>query len=147
MTIQKILLSIEPQEENLLEAIKGINKNIGFFDHEAARLVAGHFSLPVSRVYSVASFYDEIKMKQPKTGLHIQVCDGANCQVKMAQAIISQIERLFGQKHGDDNNPKLKIETISCIGRCLDGPIVIINGTVFENAYPAKIEEILKSYL
>jgi NADH:ubiquinone oxidoreductase subunit E len=147
MTIQSILLGFEPKEENLLAAIKEISKNIGFFDAKSAKMVADHFSLPKSRVWSAASFYDEIKTKNPKARLLIQVCDGANCQTKMAGAIISQIESLFGQKVGDDSSSKLKIETISCIGRCLDGPIVVINGTVFEKATPGRIGEIMKSYL
>ena len=146
MTIQKILLQYTPERENLLRAVKEINRVFGCFDAEAAEQVAKYFSINSAAVYSAASFYDEIR-KEPFNGVLIQVCDGINCMHRSGGAIVENIERLFGIKAGDINNSKVRLERISCIGRCLQGPIVIVNGTIFENVNPSSVDDILRSYM
>lgn len=145
MTIEKILLSTEPKKENLLKVIRKTNKHFGFFSSRAVKLTARHFDLEEMEVYSAASFYDQINTKKPPQ-LKIQVCDGANCQTKGVDKIIEAIEAFSNQKEGDDNNPKLKIERMSCLGRCLQGPNVIINGTIYEKMDTGKVIEILGQY-
>lgn len=146
MTVQNILLQFEPKPENLLRAIKEINKQLGYFNLESAKKVAHYFEVSVAAVYSAASFYDEIKTKQ-RIPLHIQVCDGTNCLGKRSDQIIELIEAFFHLKVEDTNNKKIKIERTSCNGNCLAGPVVIINGTVFERVTPESVGEILKGYV
>lgn len=146
MTIQSILLQFEPKRENVLQSIKAINREFGCFDIDAAKKVANYFELPVASVFSAASFYDEIKTKG-KVALNIQICDGSNCNLKGADKIIKEVESYFGQKIDDTNNRKVSIERMSCMGNCLAGPVMIINGTVFEKVRPEKVDEILRSYM
>jgi NADH:ubiquinone oxidoreductase subunit E len=147
MFVQQTLLKYEPKPENLLRAIKEINQREGRFSLAAAKQVAEHFGLPLSRIYSAASFYDEIRTKKIPN-LLIQVCGGANCTLKQGEAVISELETFFRQKEGEENSKTgLKIERISCLGRCLDGPIMVVNGTIFEKVNPGKALEIIMSYL
>ena len=147
MFVQRILLKYAPQPENLLRAIKDINQQEGFFSLKAAKQVARHFNLPLAQVFSVASFYDEIKTKKTSSIL-VQICGGGNCVSKQGGAIIRELEAFFRQKEGEDGGSiKLKIERVSCVGRCLDGPIMIVNGTIFEKVDPGKALEIIMAYL
>lgn len=145
MTIQKILLRYEPKKENLLRVIKDINVQFGFLSPEATHEVAKYFEMAPAAVFSTASFYEHIRTKRP-AGLVIQVCDGTNCQTKGSDQIISEIESFLGQKVGDEFNPSVRIERISCIGKCLVGPVMIINETVFERVNPSKVDDILRGY-
>lgn len=145
MNVQKIILQYEPKKKNLLKVIKEINNQEGFFSLESARRVARHFNLKTAEVFSTASFYDQVKTKNPSNCL-IQVCDGANCQTKGADKIIETIEMFLKQKEGDENQ-KFTIERISCLGRCLQGPNVIINGTVYEKMDAGKVIEIIQQHL
>lgn len=145
MTVQKIIFQYEPEKENLLKVIKEINEQEGFFSLESAKRVAHHFDLKTAEVFSVASFYDQIKTNKLAACL-IQVCDGANCQTREADKIIKAIEIFLRQKEGDNNNLKFKLERISCLGRCLQGPNVIINGTVYEKMDAGKTIEIVQHY-
>ncbi|MFO7807575.1 MAG: NAD(P)H-dependent oxidoreductase subunit E [Candidatus Moraniibacteriota bacterium] len=146
MTIQKILLKHEPKKENLLRAIKEINKNFTWVSPEAIEKIAKHFSMPKSAVYSKASFYDEINVQEPPFVL-VQVCSSANCQTKNADKIIKELENFFGNKFGDSFNKKIKFEKISCMARCLNGPVMKINETVYTQMDPPKAIQIISEYL
>lgn len=148
MLTQKILLRFEPKKENILQALKEIQKEEGLISHEAIDEVASFFSVAPAQIYSVVSFYDQFKLeKDGNLVVEIKICDGANCVVKGAEAVIEEIESFFNQKAGDNFNGKLKIERASCLGFCLQGPIMIINEIVFEKVSPSKVDDILKDYL
>ncbi len=146
MSIKRILLGFENKKENILPVAKKIQKELGFVSYEAVLEMADYFLITPTAIYSTISFYGEIETR-PLQPLLIKVCDGANCATKKSNQIIKYIERVLAIKVGDDNNPKVKLKKESCFGSCLAGPIVEINGTLFEKVTPEKIEEILKSYL
>lgn len=146
MIVNKILLEFEPERKNLLAVIKKINKNKGFFSVADAEKVADYFKLSTAEVFSAASFYDEIKTKE-KAAVTVQFCDGPNCQMKNIEKIIKEIELVYHQKVGDENNRKIKLERISCLGRCLEGPIMVVNGNIYEKVDSGKALSILSNYL
>jgi len=146
MTIEKILLEFDPELKNILPVLKKINFKVGYIGEREAQKVADYFSVPLSKVYETASFYDLIKTKK-QPPLVVQVCSGANCAVKSAYKVITEIENKLHIKAGDDFNPEVKIEVISCLGQCGSGPIVIVNGKVFNKVTPSSIEEILRGYI
>ncbi len=145
MTIEKILLNFSPRRKNLLPALKQVNEHFGVVSEEAIKQMAHFFGLTKVEVFSVASFYDQIRTEQPAE-LIIQVCDGANCTLKKSNEVIKQIELFFKQKVGDNFNPKVKIERIGCLAQCPFGPNVVINGIVYEKVFPDKVTELLRSY-
>lgn len=145
MLIQKILTTFEPKKENLLGAIREVNKEYGYVSEDAVKALSKHFGMKPAGVYSAASFYGHINIKPP-SDLVIRVCDGANCDAKQAEQIIEEIEYFFGLKEGDEFNPKVRIERESCLGLCEVGPVMIVNGTVFERMTPQRVDEILHGY-
>jgi NADH-quinone oxidoreductase subunit E len=135
-TIQKILLEFEPRAENLLPALKKISAAFGYVDEKQAKKIADYFSISSAKVFETASFYDLIKTKkQPQ--ISIQVCFSANCAVNNSFEIIKEIENSF----------KIKVEKISCLGRCGEGPIVIVNGKIYEKVTRSSSHAILEEYL
>lgn len=145
-TVEKILLEFDPEIKNLLQAIKKINAAFGYVSEEDAQKIADYFDVPMSRVYETASFYDQINViRQPN--LVIQVCSGTNCTVKNAFDIIGEIENLFHIKAGEGEGQKVKLEIISCLGRCGEGPIVVVNGEVFTNVAASGVHGILLKWV
>lgn len=146
MTIEKILLEFDAQSKNLLPALKKINAVFNYVGEAEAQKVADYFSMPLSQVFETASFYDLIKtQKQPS--LVIQVCSGANCAVKSSYKVIREIESQLKIRAGDEFNPKVKLEIISCLGQCGSGPVVIVNGNVFTKVTPSNVDDILRNYI
>lgn len=146
MTIEKILLNFDPEMKNLLPALKKISAGFGYVDETAAQKVADYFSIPLSKIFETASFYDLIKTKK-QPSLVIQVCSGANCAIESAYKIIREIENQLHIKAGDEFNPNVKLEIISCLGQCGSGPVMVVNGNVFTRVTPSSVDGILRGYL
>jgi NADH-quinone oxidoreductase subunit E len=146
MSIQKILLGFEPQAENLLAALKEIQKQEGYISEKECKKVAEYFVLPEAGVFSAASFYDLLKTKKPikKT---IKVCSGGVCVSKRSMEIVRQIEKMLRVELDNDAHSKYKLEMMSCIGLCDRGPVMEIEGKIFEKVRPEMVGEILKNYL
>ena len=145
-TVEKILLDFDPDLKNLLPALKKINASFGYVGEKEAQKTADYFSVPLSKVHETASFYDLIKTKR-QPDLLIQVCSGANCAVKSSFRVVSEIENQLHIKAGDDFNPKVKLEVISCLGQCGSGPVVIVNENVFTKVSSSSVADILKNYI
>lgn len=146
ITTEKILLGFDPKVINLLPVLEEISTAFGYVARQDAQKVAGYFSIPLSKVYETASFYDLIKTeKQPP--LVIQICSGTNCAINSSFEILREIENYFKIKTEDDFNPKVRLETISCLGHCGEGPIVMINGKIFTQVTKSSIYGIIDSCL
>ncbi len=146
MTIEKILLEFSPVAENILPALKKINADFGFIDKLNAQKVADYFSTSLSKIYETASFYDAINIqKQPK--VTIKVCFSTHCALKDAAKIITEIEKILQIKAGDTNRLNFKLERISCLGRCGEGPIVVVNDKIYEKVTVGSVRGILEEYM
>jgi len=145
-TVEKILLDFDPEATNLLPALKKISAAFGYVSEKDAQKVAEYFNLPLSKVYETASFYDKIDVKK-KAEILIQVCSGANCAVNGSFAVVREIENYFKIKASDESNPKIKLEEISCLGQCGEGPIMVINDKVYNNVTKSSVHGILEKWL
>jgi NADH-quinone oxidoreductase subunit E len=146
MSIQKILLGFEPKPENLLRVIKEIQKEDRYISKNDCDKIARYFSLPLARVFSFASFFDEVKTKKGTKKI-IRVCSGGPCVMENSLEIIRQIEMLLHIEAENDAHPKWKLEHMSCRGLCDQGPIVVVDDQVFEKVRPEMVDDIISSYL
>jgi NADH:ubiquinone oxidoreductase subunit E len=146
MPIQKILLEFEPKPENLLRVLKEIQKDNKYISQNDCDQVAKYFSLPQARVFSLASFFDLLDTRQVKKTI-IKVCSGGPCEMKKSFEIIRQIEMLLKIELGNDSHPKVRLETMSCLGLCDQGPVMMINEQVFEKMRPEMVDDIILDYL
>ncbi|MDR3558955.1 MAG: NAD(P)H-dependent oxidoreductase subunit E [Candidatus Pacebacteria bacterium] len=146
ITLEKILLEYDPEAKNLLPALEKISAVFGYVSRENARKVADYFSLPESKVYETASFYDLVNIKK-QPNLIIKVCSGTHCAVSDSRKIVEEIENKLHIKAGDENNPRVKLEIISCLGRCGEGPVAVINDKVYERVTAGGVGEILEEWI
>ena len=145
-TVEKILLEYDPENENILPVLKKVSASFDYVSKNDAEKIADYFSVSLSKIYEIASFYDLIKVKkQPE--ILIQICSSANCVVNNSFRLIKEIENYFHIKEGDDNSSKIKLEAVSCLGRCEEGPIMIINGKIYTGVTKDLVYEILEEWL
>jgi NADH-quinone oxidoreductase subunit E len=146
ITTEKILLEFNPEVKNLLPVLEKISTAFGYVAKQDAQKLAEYFSIPLSKVYETASFYDLIKTERQQP-LVIQVCSGTNCAINNGFKIIREIENYFKIKTGDNFNPEIKLETISCLGHCGEGPVVVVNGKFFTQVTKSSIYGIIDGCL
>ena len=54
--------------------------------------IGKHLQLPASKIYGVATFYNQFRF-QPQGQYHVQVCRGTACHVKGSAAILEAVKR------------------------------------------------------
>ena len=146
MGIQKILLKFEPKVENLLSALKEIQKENGYIGKKECEKAAQYFSLPLARVFSAASFFDQLKTKKEPKKI-IRICSGGPCLSEKSMEVARQIEMLLKIELENDAHPKYKLELMSCAGLCDQGPVVMIGDQIFEKVRPETVDDIIANYL
>ena len=128
---------------NILHSAQSI---YGYLPAELQRFIADKMDVPVSEVSGIVSFYSFFTMKE--RGLHtIRVCLGTACYVRGGKELISEIEDRIGAKVGEtSDDKKFTFEIVRCIGACGLAPAIMIDGEVYKQVTPRKLDGILAKY-
>jgi NADH-quinone oxidoreductase subunit E len=136
-----------PREQGYLLAIlQDIQRSCRYIPREAMDLISQYLGLPLSRIYSMATFYKALSLT-PKGKNIITVCDGTACHVRSSAVIIDEIEKRLGIKPGETSGDGMfSLETVNCLGSCAIAPVMVVNSKYYGKVTPAKIREIISEY-
>ncbi len=145
--IQNILSSYpEGRQENLIPILQDIQDNDGFLSKEAVVEVGKYLSMPVSKIFGVATFYNQFRFT-PLGKYHIQVCRGTACHVLGSATVLDEIEKNIGVKAGQTSRDGVfSLEVVACIGACGLAPVIAINGNFHAKLTADDVKEILDNY-
>lgn len=133
----------QSRRDSLIPILQDIQENVGYLSEEAIVKVGRHLHMPTSKIYGLATFYNQFKF-EPKGNFHIQVCHGTACHILGAVPIIDIIEKKLKIKAGQSTrNGKFSLEVVPCIGACAQAPLIIINGEYYSNLTEVRLREIL----
>ena len=130
----------------LISILQDIQAEFSYLPREALMQVSQGLEVPLSRVYSVATFFKAFSLT-PRGRHLINVCLGTACHVRGAVRIMEGIERELGIKVGETTeNLRFSLETVNCVGACALGPIVIIDGEYSGQMKTDKVKPLLEDY-
>jgi NADH-quinone oxidoreductase subunit E len=143
----KSILDGHQRDRSMLVAIlQDIQAEYNYLPKETLVQVSQGLDIPLTQVYSVASFFKAFSLK-PRGRHLINVCLGTACHVRGAVRILDEIERELGIKAGETTKDlKYTLETVNCVGACALGPIVIIDGQYSGQMKTDKVKNLLGSY-
>jgi NADH-quinone oxidoreductase subunit E len=114
--------------EALLPLLQDIQIEYGYLNEEAILRVGQHIKLPSSKVYGIATFYDQFRFVQ-KGKFHIKVCRGTSCHMFGSSGILREVERVLNLKEGQTSRDgRFSLEAVSCMGACGSAPVLNVNG-------------------
>lgn len=144
--VQTLVERHQADPEALVEILRELNQQSGYLTREAIVAVAEALHLPVSRVFSVASFYSMISLEP--VGQHvIRFCEDAPCHVVGGRQVWQALEAALGIQFGETTpDGKWTLLPTSCIGLCAVGPVMMVDNDVYGNLTPEKVPEILARY-
>jgi NADH:ubiquinone oxidoreductase subunit E len=133
-------------QEALVEILREVNEENGHLTHEQLERIAKRVKLPLSKVYSVASFYSLISLKP--LGRHvIRFCQDAPCHVAGGREVWEALEHELGIPFGETTlDGEWSLLTTSCIGACAVGPVMMVDDDIYGNLTPDKAREIIARY-
>lgn len=139
----KVFSLFHGKNEELIPVLQKVQEELGFLSEESMREIAGFVKVPLSRVYGVATFYSQFRLK-PKGKTHITVCRGTACHVRGSGKILESFENKLGIINGEVTSDMMySLETIACIGACGIAPCITVNDKVHAKMTPISGKQIL----
>lgn len=126
--------------------LQDIQGRYNYLPKEALGRMAERLKVPLSQVYSLATFYKAFTLRS--RGKHlICVCTGTACHVRGTPRITDEIQRRLGIKPGETTQDnEFTFEVVNCLGCCAIGPVMVIDGRYYERVTVSRIEPILRKY-
>jgi NADH:ubiquinone oxidoreductase subunit F (NADH-binding)/NADH:ubiquinone oxidoreductase subunit E len=131
---------------NLISLLHEVQSHFGYLPKDALYYLAKRTGIPITRLYSIATFYHFFSLK-PKGRYEIHVCTGTACHVKGAARILDELTRKLGIKQGETTpDMQFTLNEVRCVGACSFAPVVVVGDQTYGENNPKKISEILKKY-
>jgi NADH-quinone oxidoreductase subunit E len=145
--IEDILKRYNDAERNsLIPVLQEVQEALGYLSREAVIRVGEHLNLPASKIYGVATFYNQFRF-HPVGKYHIQVCRGTACHVKGSGALLDALQRELKIESGETTRDgDFSLEVVACIGACGLAPVICVNGEFHAKVAMDDVPEILNSY-
>ena len=122
----------------ILEAVQDWNPH-KYLSGETLRYIAEKLDIPLSRLYSVATFYALFNL-EPQGDNTICICRGTACHTRGSRNLLERLrlDLKLGGEDGDDGNGSDKLQlttgngrftvrTVACFGQCALAPVVEVN--------------------
>ncbi len=144
-TVGAILDKHQRDEGLLVSILQDVQAEFNYLPQDALVAVSQGLSVPLSQVYSVATFFKAFSLKEK--GRHsVHVCLGTACHVRGAVRILDRLEDDLGIKNGETTaDLKYTLETVNCVGACALGPIVVVDVEYAGQMNVDKVKPLLES--
>jgi NADH-quinone oxidoreductase subunit E len=130
--------------DSLIPILQKVQEADGFLSQEAMEAIGTHLGLPASKVYGVATFYNQFRF-QPQGKHHCQVCRGTACHVKGSGKVLDALQKQLNIKAGQTTRDgNFSLEVVACIGACGLAPVITMNGEFHASVTPDSVSKILK---
>jgi len=133
------------RRDALIPLLQEVQQACGYLSRESVIRVGRHLALPASKVYGVATFYNQFRF-QPLGRYHVQVCRGTACHVKGSQQTLAALQRALNVKPGQTTRDGLfSLEVVACLGACGLAPVVAVNGEFHAGATPDRVGRLVNA--
>ena len=144
--IESILDSHQRDQGMLVAILQDIQAEYNYLPREALEEVGSGLSVPLSQIYSVATFFKALSLK-PRGRHLINVCLGTACHVRGAVKVLEAMERELAISSGETTKDLgFTLETVNCVGACALGPVVIVDGEYHGQMKTEKAKGVLADY-
>ena len=131
--------------DSLIPILQDVQEIEGFLSEKALVRIGKHLNLPVSKIYGVATFYNQFRF-QPKGKYHVQVCRGTACHVLGSATVMQELEKTLKIKNDETSRDgKFSLEVVACIGACGLAPVIAINGEFHAKVNSNSIKGIIEN--
>ena len=146
---KKVLEIISPwrgRKGGLIPILQGLQEAMGYVAEPAVKIVSDELKIPMSEIYSVATFYAQFHLT-PRGRNIIRVCRGTACHVRGSLKILDAIKEQTGcPENGTTEDLKFSLEPVACIGACGLAPALVVGDQTFGRATPDGVSAILAQF-
>lgn len=109
--------------------------------------VARELDISAADVFGTATFYTFLDT-MPRGKYVIRICKTISCSMKGKNQVLHTIKEILKINLGETTaDKKFTLLETNCIGWCHKAPAILINDTPYTELTPAKVTEVLRSYI
>ncbi len=144
--ITKLIGNSKNGRRILVPLLQDINIEYGYLPENILKYISGELDIPLSQVYSIATFYNAFSLV-PRGRHLVSVCLGTACHVRGGQKILESLERNLGIKVGQ-TTPDLNftLEAVVCLGGCGLAPVDTIGDDLYGKMNQVKMQKAIEKY-
>ncbi|WP_461206777.1 NADH-quinone oxidoreductase subunit NuoE [Clostridium sp. DL1XJH146] len=144
--INNIIKKYPKEKRHSLAILQDIQKEYNYIPELALNAVADYLDMPLSKLYSMATFYKALSLKAKGKNI-VTICDGTACHVRGSSPIMNELEKVLNIKIGETTEDGLfTLQTVGCLGACALAPVMMINDKYYGKMTPKKVSEIIDQY-
>ena len=142
--IDQIIDKHHGEDSSLIQILLDIQSENHWLPKEALTRVGEKLGVPMSRIQHITTFYKHFSLS-PKGKHEVHVCVGTACHVRGAERILDTVQEVTGVGPGEtDSDLNFSVETVSCLGCCALGPVIVVDGEIHGNVEQAETASVLK---
>jgi NADH-quinone oxidoreductase subunit E len=144
--IDAILDKYPSEPSSLIQVLLEIQKENRWLPKDVLRKVSERLKVPLNRIQHIITFYKAFSVV-PKGRHEIHVCTGTACHVRGGSRILKSVQDLTGLRPGlTDEELRFSLDTVSCVGCCALGPVMVVDEDYHGKMEPAKAKDVLRNY-
>jgi bidirectional [NiFe] hydrogenase diaphorase subunit len=131
----------------LIEALHTVQESFGHVSGEALEFVSESLNVAPSKVYGVATFYNQFNLVP--LGEHVfSLCTGTACYVKGSGEVLDFMKAEYDLEPGQTTQDgKLTFMAARCVGACGLAPVMILDGEVVGRLSPDQMKERIREWM
>lgn len=133
--VRELLGGAPRTRDMLIEHLHKIQDRFHYISHNHILALAAEMHISMVDVYETASFYHHFDLTKPgekaPPSRTVRVCESLSCELFGAKQLIKELK--------SDNNPRVRIQAVPCVGRCQSAPVAIVGTNPIEYANKDKI--------
>ncbi len=134
------------KRDALIPILQEVQEKHGYLSRDAIVRIGAHLKLPTSKIYGVATFYNQFRF-QPLGKYHVQVCRGTACHVKGSASVLDAIKHELKIEPGQTSRDgSFSLEVVACIGACGLAPVICVNGEFYANMTTNSARNLIEEY-
>ncbi len=139
--------------QNPIRALQDAQNRYGYLSEETLRSISKNMNLPLSKIYGIATFYHQFRLKS--VGIYvIYICKGTACHTVGKETVTQFLRHLLNLK-ADENTTDdglFTLEYARCFGCCSLASVIMItdrfglSSQIYGNLTPVKLTKIINEY-
>lgn len=134
------------REGVLLAKLREVQQTYGFLSHETLDRAAQDLGVPLTQLYSAATFYTTFSFR-PRGRHTVRVCMGTACHIRGSEKLLEKLEAdLEINPLETTSDGVFTLETVHCVGSCSMSPVIQIDNDTQGRFKINRLSRILKAY-
>ncbi|HZE21292.1 MAG TPA: NADH-quinone oxidoreductase subunit NuoE [Desulfobaccales bacterium] len=142
--LEKQIEEAEAPREQAINVMYEVQRHYGHLTDEGLEEAAALLGMTPIELEELATFYDFI-YREPVGRFVLHVCDGVVCWMFHENTLFDYLSQKLGVAPGEVTpDGMFTVLPTACVGYCDEAPAMVVNGQLFGNLTPERLDEILE---